>query len=529
MEEEELVPNLDPLGIYIRKAHANETEAQGLEWLAYRIFGATNIGSITFMIDPLKAFRMTGQQAVPVNRTRKFSGRGSPNSTKVRTKTISIVGESPPNLTTSDPFDRLPYSERATSTSVTSAAVTQQLLQGELLDTTYRTRPFGNEEGEFELWNPQIFAKGATRVSLDDSDNWAEPNNYRSRTADVVISNHIGPCARVSATNVGLLKTTMRTDLLNLMGSNAAKLASEISPRKRMFSLAYSVGELKDLPRSLEAAMRTLIKARRFAMDREKTPEAKLAAAEFLSLEFGWKQMYKDAVRFMDLPERLARKINFLKRRHGKLTTLRLNRTFEPIVVASPPSFTHTLLTGEIQKDLKTEALISRELRVVVRTLIDFPQLEVPEVRRNFIAEHIGAGLPTPEDMYNLMPWTWLFDWFTGLGDFVSCYDRVNLDPKLVDFGCITGESTCVAKSILRTERQTIRQRAVTPPIPPVWHQDINPNSMTREARLHCKLQIRRSLSSAYGVKPSWETGVLSAFQISILGALGLIRAYKTP
>lgn len=528
MSGSDKITDLDPLDFYVKRARKLELEAQGVERLAYRIFGADNIGSITFAIDPLRPFRRVGQQAVPVNRTRKFTAHGTPNTTKVRLIKRSILGESPPDTSTADPFDRLPYSESCTVTTSTLAGVNQQLINGEVKDTTYRTRPFGNDEGEFELWNPRVYAKGTSRVSIDDSDNWAEPNNYRYRTADVEDSSHIGPCATVSASTVNNLRSGMQTYLLSLMGSNTIKLVNAVNPSKREFALAYSVGELKDLPRSIETGLRTLVQARRLAMGRVKGLEAKQAAAEFVSFEFGWKQMYKDIDRFINFPERLAKKVNFLMRRNGKLTTLRAGRLFEPRTVAVPPSFVHTLLTKEVSKGITNSALIRDELKLVVRTLIDFPRLEVPEVRKSFVYEQLGVS-PTPEDVYNLIPWTWLNDWFTGLGDYVNCYDRVNLDPQLVDVGFITGISTLHASSLLVTERQTIRQRAITPPVPPVYYQDVNPNRRSREARLEAKLQIRRSLTSAYGVKPAWELTALSGFQLSILGALGLIRAHRTP
>jgi hypothetical protein len=41
-------------------------------------------------------------------------------------------------------------------------------------------------------------------------------------------------------------------------------------------------------------------------------------------------------------------------------------------------------------------------------------------------------------DIYNLIPFTWLFDWFTGLGAYINMIESVNDDRFLINFGFMT-------------------------------------------------------------------------------------------
>jgi len=176
---------------------------------------------------------------------------------------------------------------------------------------------------------------------------------------------------------------------------------------------------------------------------------------------------------------------------------------------------------------ISREATVTTELRLVVRATIDFPRVLTPVLRDEKIAKEMGLWL-TPEDLYNLVPWSWLVDWFSGIGDYVKAYDNVNIDPELVETGFITGESLYQLRSTQVTEAVSSRSFLNTPPVPGILHKEEFRNRINREARLECTTQIRRSVISAYGVKPAWELTGLSDFQVSILGALLYIQKPET-
>jgi hypothetical protein len=47
-----------------------------------------------------------------------------------------------------------------------------------------------------------------------------------------------------------------------------------------------------------------------------------------------------------------------------------------------------------------------------------------------------GLGVElTPGQIYNLIPWTWMLDWFSGLGDYVRLMDTITADRSLVNYG----------------------------------------------------------------------------------------------
>lgn len=520
---------LDPKKFYILRAQELALKAEGVEALAYRIFGTQVMGSIAFAVDPLRGFRRVGKQATPTNRSQKFTAYGTPNVSKRIQKTNTILGVQPPDLSTPDPFDRIAYSESSSSSSTTTTAGTQGLIQGEILDTTFKSRPLGSLHGEFELWKPRVICKTRSRTTWSESVvETTSPAKVRNRTATVGIKYFSGPSSRVIVADVNAKRATMKTNLLGLMGSNVIPMLNTINPQRRIFSLAYSVGELKDAHLLLKNKLEYLMYLRKGALTKKASKLSRHAAQEYVSYKFGWAQMFQDIDRLVHYPERFAKKVNFLMRRNGELTTLRAERELLPVPDASPPAFAHYLFTGESVDSTTLEAEVQNTLKLVVKTVIDMPRLEVPKVRDTLWYGNLGVT-PTPEDVYNLVPWSWLIDWFTGLGDYVQMYDTVNFDPKLVDYGFITGISTLRAKSVLVTRDPSVTSRKVLPPIDAPTFTDTNLGIQTSEGRLEATLHIRRSLTSAYGVKPAWNLGLFSGAQLTILGALFHMKTPQGP
>jgi hypothetical protein len=121
-------------------------------------------------------------------------------------------------------------------------------------------------------------------------------------------------------------------------------------------------------------------------------------------------------------------------------------------------------------------------------------------------AKLFGADI-NPEVIWNAIPWTWLFDWFTNASDVIANFSRTAAENLVWEYGYVMGtkESTntydlgCPIRDWNRTY-QTIRL--------------ISEQKVTVKGRAV-------GYPYSFGLSP----GSLSNIQLAILGALGLTRS----
>lgn len=516
---------LDPLGFYRLKVGALADESTGLENLAYRIFGSDLIGSVTFAINPLRQFLVADTRVSPVNRTRTFTAMGTPWTRKKRHKEIQIIGRSPPDTSTPNAFDRMTYSESVTvPVDTTSSLTAQERITGTIKDTTYRTRQIGSDQGEFELWKPRVRCPPATRQRISLESNvytTAGGVTYRSRDAEFKSDFTVGPAARITALSVDALYTSERTLLLQKMGDNALSMASTLSPARKEFSLGRSVAELRDLPRSLKGTAEAWLLARETISRKSKLTARKGTSipGEYVNISFGWLPIYRDIVSMLSLPERISRRVNRLMYRNGLDNTFRTRFSLGPSSVSSPPSFTFDLLTDESLVSVGTHGFREIELRGVINAGLRFPAIALPELQRKLMRNAWGL-YPDPEDVYNLIPWTWLADWFTGFGDYVDAFNIINKDPSIINWGFITGISSGYVDTVHVSKATRIQKASFTPPVPATVITENIVENRVRTGRLEWKLQVRKTFGSAYGLRPANDLQLFSGDQLTILGAI---------
>jgi hypothetical protein len=125
--------------------------------------------------------------------------------------------------------------------------------------------------------------------------------------------------------------------------------------------------------------------------------------------------------------------------------------------------------------------------------------------RRRMMAAIFGLN-PTPSVVYNAIPWTWLYDWFTNLGDVISNLDAGVADRLSADYFYVMRHTESVIESTV-----TI----------PLYHVGDIPFTATATT-----VQRVFSKSRATGDPFGFATNehMLSGMQLSILGALGMSR-----
>jgi hypothetical protein len=505
---------LDPECVF--QARARELAAAskpGIERFAYNLFGPNFLGSLAFAIDPLRQFRVDTAAIVPANRTRTMTTvfpqtRKTARFSKSKSCSGQIGGPVCVGLAN--------YPNECTTSTAMSGPWTlssQPGYSGFARDTTVRTRPMGAKFGEFEM-----FKLGLTSHSPTESTSWVQNTDLCLPCASPFqwLHNHYdnwsvwyGPHAYMSVPTMDAVKTAEIANATAYISKYMLGMLDTVQPTRRSYSAIYNVLELKDLPMML----RSTVQLARDGYLRTIRSSKKISN-QYLNEKFGWESTLSAVKDMLILPSKIAKRLNFLMLRNGKDTSFHALRKFtEP--VSSPPAFVDDWGSWYGGTTSSTSARRDIELRLMINVGLRMPDISVPSVREDLISRFSGWRL-SPSDVYNLVPWTWLVDWFSGLGDYISILDTVHQDPSLINYGFITylskGESTTTfvtkgsvtdSYSYCGTSKSDTRNLVFTHP-----------------SRANWTYQIRKDISHYVGVKSLTNFGSLSVAQQAIIGAL---------
>jgi len=520
----------DPNKLYLEGRSFHRVGASGLGKLVMEIIPFSVIRSFGLAIDPMKKFRVAPLKITPVNRT--------------RVRTISSVLDPRSWISHKDIKVYYSYSEEgrffcysvpilhpSSGVTVNGGAnlPSQPALTITTKDTTARTRPPESEFGEFtsRKYTMNSSPRKYWAYHYDRTDLPMDCHPQTSIEDAHYLVEGTGPSALMSKASLDALFDAEETKLGALMQKDCLKMLSRVVPASRRYSAFRNVVELRDLPKSilsLRRAMENFHNSIQFVSVADRKwifgPfVGKSIPGEYVSYHFGWKQIYNDVMDLLVKPIRAAQEVNRLMLRSGKPTTYRTSRKLEGERTTTP-ALEYDVRGGEESPTDETNHERNHELRLVVSATFDFPKVNIPQFRKQLFLEKVGV-YPRVTDMYNLVPWSWLVDWATGLGDYVEAIDTINTDPSLYNWGLLTG----ITKGKITTThkfkctsthyyRQLYEPGITQTVVMPFQHSSV----------LEYRLQIRKNIASAYDVKTILEPGGLSLYQQSILGAIMLSR-----
>jgi len=272
---------------------------------------------------------------------------------------------------------------------------------------------------------------------------------------------------------------------------------------------------------------------RKLASDIQRAKSSKHVPEEWLSFWFGWATTYKAVQDLLEAPEKVVKDINYLMARKGRPTTVRRSVRFAgdgsttPAFTFNPTSIVAGMGLLDVIESTATRHTWEHEVRTVMNLTFDFPEVGVPKLRRDLFLRKLGFAL-SPTDIYNLVPWTWLVDWFTGLGNYVELIDNINTDKSLINWGVTTGvtigrittEATCKFDNRHRT---MFRMNFDTP----ITTETLVPIRRVIPAVLEYKCIVRKNIPASFGVKSTLRPEDLSPYQQSIIGAILQTRLNK--
>jgi hypothetical protein len=235
-----------------------------------------------------------------------------------------------------------------------------------------------------------------------------------------------------------------------------AQAWAKLKPDTPDFTPLLSLYELKDfLP-----GLKELVKKKKRRVDkRVKKIEEKLTSRQavsrvgkfHLSLQFGWAPLYKDICDFIDAFENRNRRYRQLLRDNERWVRRRavLNKDghdrdeweqtgFTTLSTPYNPAIQPTHVTQCYGGGNATTRTIEHESLVV--WCEGKSKYFLPHVFKEFpmAAKRQILGLNvTPEVVYNAMPWTWLADYFGGLGNVISAISPGIADRVIFEYAFV--------------------------------------------------------------------------------------------
>lgn len=283
-------------------------------------------------------------------------------------------------------------------------------------------------------------------------------------------------------------------------------------PGKPESQVGQFIGELHQIP-TIPKSFRTLgswalrLKQRAFRF--------KEIGDDFLNAEYGWAPFIRDLTAAVKLANSLDKDLAQLKRDNGQsvrrggtvysnTTTSSSSGSDSLYPILSSEFYENPVSSGTYDQTITT----SEKHRFKAKFRYWIPDIESPGWTTKATLA-LYELIPTPSLVWELMPWSWMIDWFTTAGDVVSnmSYNAADNLAAAYAFGMSTFETTTV-KTARRTFR-TVRPVVKTFPV---------------EASIVFTKEVKtRAPASPYGFGVTSLD--LSDKQMLILSALGIQRS----
>jgi len=239
-----------------------------------------------------------------------------------------------------------------------------------------------------------------------------------------------------------------------------------------------------------------------------------------LNVVFGWKPFVNDLRKMYNLWQTIDKRMAQIVRENGR--GIRRKATIKDVTDTSQTGADFNTCFVNVYGGAGPNGPgCSTQYRVTTRTktkvwFVGKYQYYIPDTGSSQWTTRARAALfgalPTPDLLWEVLPWSWLIDWFGNVGDVVS-----NLSPNAVD------NLTTQYSFTMRTVKTAIRCDAycVAPAAGGVFVSPAVDRTFTSVFEDEVKQRVGGGNPFGIGV----ELASLSGYQLSILAALGLSKS----
>jgi hypothetical protein len=245
--------------------------------------------------------------------------------------------------------------------------------------------------------------------------------------------------------------------------------------------------------------------------------------SEYLNIQFGWVPFVSDLRKMYNLWHDIDKRMAKIVRENGKY--IRRRATVENETTTSQGQWTYSTAYAYVnggpanifEGTGKTWYRLTSTRRERVWFSGSFryyiPDIGSSEWDRRARLALFGA-YPTPELLWNVLPWSWLIDWFANVGDVISNASTNAVDNLTARYSYIMKHVTETIEARVDTYHRSyvsaITDSFVPPPISPIT------STFSEESK------SRSGGGNPFGLNVSLPS--LSGYQLGILAALGISK-----
>lgn len=286
------------------------------------------------------------------------------------------------------------------------------------------------------------------------------------------------------------------------VGVNAERFGAEsynrMKPTQPDFNALNAIYELREVPGMLR---------QRFHKNGLKN-----IGSYYLALKFGWEPLLNDVRSFVQTHIKSNKRLKQLMRDNGR--PVRRNITLRS---SGETDYGETVPAYNIFPSLHTDYIVRMTHRVDMvrnsrvwasaRFRYHLPPGNTESYWTRMMMARIFGFAPSPSVVYNAIPWSWLVDWFSNLGDVIENLDAGVADRLAADYFYVMEEN--ITSSVVTADY--------------IFRSPFEDREMSATAfSSHSAIQKHRARGDPFGFRTDFES--LKPAQMAILGALGLSR-----
>jgi hypothetical protein len=306
-------------------------------------------------------------------------------------------------------------------------------------------------------------------------------------------------------------------------------------------SLGVALAEVREVPRMLKQTRDFLywLRGLRFArfpqsikdFVRRTSRGTKNLAGNYLNLQFGWVPFINDLYDIFTMRIKLEKKIAWLRSKNRKSVRRRIELDSggfsEDIPRNVPPHTTMSPLlptlfyTGSVVTSypIPVQKVFKRKIWYVAKYQFYIPELADPNSRLLKLKLDLSGLSLDPSVLYQAIPWSWLIDWFTSVGDILQ-----NISTRMAYHVVARYAYVMCDESFTYEAPGYVNVNVGTRGSLPVW--SLGSRYLQGVSRTIYEFK-NREVANPYGFGITFSS--LSAYQWSILAALGLSGRKRAP